>query len=210
MAAIRLRVVNQRGRGLLRQAAHARRLPASPHERRVRRRVGCLAAGGHDGQPGGTGRALARRLPDESGVALRVRRGCVWSGAGGGRARAEHRSGRPLLPADRRRAVVTRHPYRHRGHAGARVLHGCRAAAGRYPCRGRRQLRAVRRARGRPAGRTRAPGRRRDRGRAAAGGGVARCWAARTGSCRSSRRATSGRCSGSCCRARWRAPTSRS
>ena len=106
-------------------------------------------------------------------MAFRVRRRRVWSGTRGGRARAEHRSGRPLLPPDRRRAVVTRHPYRHRGHAGARVLHGCRAPAGRHPCRGKRQLRAVRRARGRSAGRTRAPRRCRDRSRAAAGGGVA-------------------------------------
>ena len=93
---------------LLRQAAEPRRFPAPARVGRVRRRVGRLAAGVPRRQPHGARRPLARRLPDEPGLALRLRGRRLRPGAGHRPDGAQRRSGRPLFSADARRRAAGR------------------------------------------------------------------------------------------------------
>ena len=107
----------------------------------------CLAA-----SRDGARRALARRLPDEPGVAFRLCGGRLRSGAGDRAGRAERRPGRSLFPGDARlRAARARQPDHGRGVAA--VLRQRRAPGHRDAGERARGLRSVRsRGRGARAG----------------------------------------------------------
>src|SRR5215207_6234409 len=69
------------GGGLLRHAAEPRGLRAAPRLGGVRRRLGWLAAPVPAGKPHDVRLALARALPDQSRLAIRLCGGRMWSGA---------------------------------------------------------------------------------------------------------------------------------
>ncbi len=108
LAAVQLRalIADTSGSRLLRQAAQPRRFPAPSRVGRVRGRLGRLAAGVPGGEPRGARRAVARRVSDEPGLALRLRPGSVRSCAGPRLDGAERRSRRALFPVDARRRTA--------------------------------------------------------------------------------------------------------
>ena len=99
--------------GLLRQAAEPRRLPAPARLRRVRRRLGRLAAGVPGGQPAALGERWLDVYLTSPAWRFVCAAGRLRPGAGHRPDGAQRRPRRPLLPVDpRRRAARRRQPRR--------------------------------------------------------------------------------------------------